>query len=58
MSRLELNEKFMFNFIVEAANHFGFCLENTKKLMKFDYINNQNSNNKMMVGYWIRKKRI
>lgn len=58
MSRLELNEKFIFDFIVSASTFYGLTNENTRKLLKFHYLNKQNANTKTSSNYWIRKKRL
>lgn len=59
MSRLELKEKFIFDFIVEASTFYGLTTDNKKKLLKFHYFNKQFSNNtKASSNYMKRKKRL
>lgn len=58
MSRLELKEKFIFDFIVEASSFYGITTENKKKLLKFHYFNKTNGSSKVNANYLKRKKHI
>lgn len=56
MARLQLKEKFIFDFIIEMAKSHGFTNENTKKLLNFHYFTKQNSLNKLGTNHSKRKK--
>ena len=56
MSRLELKEKFIFDFIIEVSKKYGFSNDNIKKLLNFHCLSKQNSMNKLGTNQSKRKK--
>ena len=56
MARLELKEKFIFDFMIQTAKLHGFNTENTKKLLNFHYFTKQNTVNKLSTNNTRRKK--
>lgn len=58
MSRMEIDEKFVFEFVVHAAEKYKLSKENLQKLLKLHYFNKQNSNSKTNPNYLKRKKNL
>lgn len=58
MTKLELEEKFVFNFILEASKKYHFSEENIKKLIKIHSFNRISHNNKIGSSEIKRKKRL
>lgn len=58
MARMEIEEKFIFDFIVKIGNFYGFSLEGTKKLLQFHYFNKQNNIDKVSRNFVNRRRKL
>lgn len=58
LARLELKEKNIFDIIVKLSTIYHFSIENTKKLLKFHYLNKHTTIDKMGSTLMKRKKKL
>ena len=58
MAKLELEESFIFDFIIKQSAKFGINKENIRKLLEYHYLNKMITTNKKNSTYLTRKLRL
>lgn len=58
MTKLELEETFVFDFILSQTQKCNINKENTKKLLEYHYLNKMIATNKQSSTYLMRKARL
>ena len=58
MAKIQVEENFIFDFIISQAARHNISKENTRKLLEYHYMNKMVITNKSSLNYIIRKNRL
>jgi hypothetical protein len=58
MAKIQIEETFIFDFILQQATRNAITKENTRKLLEYHYMNKMVITNKTSANYIIRKNRL